>query len=53
MQSGDEAAVEMVPGGLLGMEPESLVQLCPLPKLGEDSYQNGYNRGFRAGLGPR
>jgi hypothetical protein len=29
---------------------EPLVPLCPLPRLGEDNYQSGYNRGFLAGL---
>lgn len=24
--------------------------LCPLPEMGADSYQDGYNRGFLAGL---
>jgi len=24
--------------------------LCPFPNLGEDSYDDGYNRGFLAGL---
>ncbi|MGA2091777.1 MAG: hypothetical protein ABSH16_00010 [Sedimentisphaerales bacterium] len=27
-----------------------LAPLCPLPRLGEDSYQGGYNRGFIAGI---
>ena len=27
-----------------------LVPLCPLPDLGENTYQGGYNRGFLAGL---
>jgi hypothetical protein len=27
-----------------------LAPLCPLPRLGEDTYQGGYNRGFLAGL---
>lgn len=30
------------------MEPIPL--LCPLPRLGEDNYQGGYNRGFIAGM---
>jgi hypothetical protein len=30
-----------------------LVPLCPLPRLNEDSYQGGYNRGFLAGLNAR
>lgn len=29
---------------------EPLVPLCPLPKLGETTYQDGYNRGFLEGL---
>jgi len=32
---------------------EPLVPLCPLPRLGEDSYKDGYNRGFLAGLNVR
>lgn len=28
---------------------EPLVPLCPLRDLGEDTYQDGYNRGFLAG----
>jgi len=32
---------------------EPLVPLCPLPRLGEDTYQDGYNRGFLAGLNAR
>jgi len=28
-----------------------LPPLCPLPKLGEKTYQDGYNRGFNAGQG--
>jgi hypothetical protein len=27
-----------------------LAPLCPLPRLGEDTYQDGYNRGFLTGL---
>jgi hypothetical protein len=27
-----------------------IAPLCPLPHLGEDGYQDGYNRGFVAGL---
>ena len=30
-----------------------LVPLCPLPRLGEDGYQDGYNRGFLRGLNAR
>ena len=30
-----------------------LVPLCPLPRLGEDTYQGGYNRGFIAGMRAR
>jgi len=30
-----------------------LVPLCPLPRLGENTYQEGYNRGFLAGLNAR
>jgi hypothetical protein len=30
-----------------------LVPLCPLPRLGEENYQGGYNRGFLAGLNAR
>jgi len=26
-----------------------LTPLCPLPRLGEDTYRGGYNRGFKAG----
>lgn len=32
---------------------EPLVPLCPLPHLGENTYQDGYNRGFLAGLNSR
>lgn len=32
---------------------EPLVPLCPLPRLGEDNYQGGYNRGFLVGLNAR
>lgn len=32
---------------------EPLVPLCPLPRLGEDGYKDGYNRGFLAGLNAR
>lgn len=28
---------------------EPLPPLCPLPKINEDSYQDGYNRGFLKG----
>lgn len=28
---------------------EPLVPLCPLPRVNESSYQDGYNRGFLAG----
>ena len=27
-----------------------IAPLCPLPKLGKDSYQDGYNRGFLRGM---
>ena len=27
-----------------------ITPLCPLPRIGEDSFQGGYNRGFLAGL---
>ena len=27
--------------------------ICPIPGIGEDSYQDGYNRGFLAGLARR
>jgi hypothetical protein len=30
-----------------------LTPLCPLPRLGEDSYQGGYNRGFIQGINDR
>lgn len=30
-----------------------LVPLCPLPRLGESTYMDGYNRGFLAGLNAR
>ncbi|MFA5403249.1 MAG: hypothetical protein WC318_07135 [Candidatus Omnitrophota bacterium] len=30
-----------------------IVPLCPLPHVGEDNYQGGYNRGFLAGLNSR
>jgi hypothetical protein len=30
-----------------------LTPLCPLPRLGESSYQDGYNRGFMVGLANR
>jgi hypothetical protein len=29
---------------------QPLPPLCPLPNLGESTYQDGYNRGFLAGL---
>lgn len=29
---------------------EPIVPICPIPKIGEDGYQDGYNRGFLAGL---
>lgn len=29
---------------------EPLVPLCPLPRLNEDSFKGGYERGFLAGL---
>ena len=29
---------------------EPLVPLCPLPRLGEDGYKAGYNRGFLQGI---
>jgi len=32
---------------------EPLVPLCPLPNINEDSYQDGYGRGFLAGLSAR
>jgi hypothetical protein len=32
---------------------EPLSPLCPLPKLGEDGYQDGYNRGFVTGIQAR
>lgn len=32
---------------------EPLSPLCPLPRLGEDGYNAGYNRGFLAGLSAR
>ena len=30
-----------------------IVPICPIPRVGEDSYQNGYNRGFMAGIKAR
>ncbi len=30
-----------------------LVPLCPLERLGESTYMDGYNRGFLAGLNDR
>lgn len=30
-----------------------IVPICPIPNIGEDSYQDGYNRGFLAGLNDR
>lgn len=27
--------------------------LCPIPRIGEDTYQDGYNRSFIAGLNAR
>jgi len=30
-----------------------LTPLCPLPRLGESSFQDGYNRGFAAGMAAR
>jgi len=27
-----------------------ITPLCPLPRIGEDSYNDGYNRGFLIGL---
>ena len=32
---------------------EPLTPLCPLPRLGEDTFQDGYNRGFLAALSKR
>ena len=29
---------------------EPLSPLCPLPRLGEETYMDGYNRGFTKGL---
>ena len=29
---------------------QPLVPLCPLPRIGENTYMHGYNRGFLAGL---
>lgn len=29
---------------------EPLTPLCPLPRLGEETYMDGYNRGFLVGL---
>jgi hypothetical protein len=26
-----------------------ITPLCPIPRLGQDSYRDGYNRGFKAG----
>jgi hypothetical protein len=36
-------------GSTLCLPP--LPPICPLPRIGEDSFQGGYNRGFLAGLG--
>ena len=30
-----------------------LAPLCPLPRIGENGYQDGYNRGFMDGLHAR
>ena len=27
-----------------------IAPICPIPRIGEDSYQGGYNRGFVAGI---
>ena len=27
-----------------------LTPICPIPKVGLDSYRDGYNRGFKAGI---
>ena len=27
-----------------------IVPICPIPRIGEDTYMDGYNRGFLAGL---
>lgn len=32
---------------------EPLTPLCPLPRLGEDSFKGGYQRGFLVGLRTR
>lgn len=32
---------------------EPLTPLCPLARLGEDSFEGGYNRGFLDGLNAR
>ena len=32
---------------------EPLVPMCPLPRIGEDGYYGGYNRGFIRGLNAR
>ena len=29
---------------------EPIVPICPLPRIGEDNYEGGYNRGFLQGL---
>jgi hypothetical protein len=29
---------------------QPIVPICPIPRIGEDSYQDGYNGGFLAGL---
>ena len=29
--------------------PEPMVPMCPMPEIGEDSYQDGFARGFIAG----
>jgi hypothetical protein len=26
-----------------------ITPICPIPRLGQDSYRDGYNRGFKAG----
>ena len=32
---------------------QPLVPLCPLPRIGEKTYQDGYNLGFLVGLSAR
>ncbi len=32
---------------------EPIVPICPIPRIGENSYQDGYNRGFLSGLNAR